>query len=183
MTFPTIAADAVQDLIFWGVWQLGMDSFSCYLVKTTVAHITSSTINYEVSGMSLALDRWPVVTWFGLRATYFWILLARTGHLSLKFNLVKIIANTFFWVKIHSRSSLYIKLHFDQKRWKTLHTYPAEVHENKYLKKYERSMSPKRNFYFTFQWAQRYTMIGSHGFGYFQTASARTVSTATIPHK
>ena len=36
------------------------------------------------TGVSLALDRWPVATWFGLRATYFWILLARTGHLSSK---------------------------------------------------------------------------------------------------
>ena len=35
-----------------------------------------------VAGVSLALDRWPVATWFALRATYFWTLLAWIGHLS-----------------------------------------------------------------------------------------------------
>ena len=50
----------------------------------------------QCPGMSLALDRWPVATWFGLWATYFWILLARTGHLHSKPNLLKIIINQFF---------------------------------------------------------------------------------------
>ena len=36
----------------------------------------------DYAGVSLALDRWPMATWFFLRATYFWTLLAQIGHLS-----------------------------------------------------------------------------------------------------
>ena len=37
----------------------------------------------DVTGMLLALDRWPMATWFDLWTTWFNILLARTGHLKL----------------------------------------------------------------------------------------------------
>ena len=66
--------------------------------------------NNCAAGMSLALDRWPVATWFGLRATYFWILLARTSHLSSKLNVLKNIKNQFFCVKMYTDYIKYWKI-------------------------------------------------------------------------
>ena len=49
----------------------------------------------------LTLDHWPVATWFGLRVTYFWILLARTGRWSACWSCDL----TSYWVRSTSRRS------------------------------------------------------------------------------
>ena len=85
------------------------------------------TVLVYCTGVSLALDRWPVATWFGLRATYFWILLARTGHLCSKPNLLKIIINQFFCKKKKytvetvckiGKSCFFLKFHLQNNNWK-----------------------------------------------------------------
>ena len=78
----------LQCLLFCLQVTLWCSSTGCCYMGNHHGYIACCSVcRLHSAGMSLALDRWPVATRFGLRATYFWILLTRTGHLHSKPNL------------------------------------------------------------------------------------------------